>query len=54
MKKMHEDEIALLRAEKSELRDQIEDNEGKAKEMKKQFEEELKKKEDKLKSEAKP
>lgn len=54
MKKMHEGEIAVLRNEKKDLRDQMQAMEDRIASNKQQFEEELKRKEDKLRSEKKP
>ena len=54
MKKMHEGEIAVLRNEKKDLRDQIQVMEDRIANNKQQFQEELKRKEDKLRSEKKP
>ena len=54
MKKMHEGEIAGLRNEKKELRDQIQAIEDKMSAIKLQYEDEMKRREEKLKSEKKP
>lgn len=54
MKKMHEEEIAGLRNEKKELRDQIQAIEDKMGAIKLQYEDEMRRREEKLKSEKKP
>lgn len=39
MKKLHEDELAVLRAEKKELRERVQSGDDRLVEMKKEFEE---------------
>lgn len=51
MKKLHEDELAVLRAEKKELRERVQSGDDRLVEMKKEFEEEIKRREQKIKSE---
>ena len=54
MKQLHEGEIAVLRNEKKELREQMQMMEDRMASNKQQFEDELKRKEEKIRSEKKP
>ena len=54
MKQLHEAEITTLRAEKKELREQVQMVEDRMGDLKAQFEEEMKRREERLKNEQRP